>query len=351
MDAVKRLPLQMRGRGCRLILPLLFLAVLTVSLDAQEDFQRRVAVLDFEAVGVSRDLAIEAQNAVERALYDVRGLQLIERGRIDLILREQEMQLSDLADQDTAVEVGRLLAANTVVTGVVTRPEAPWLTVKVLDVETGAVLFVGDASVGRSSLMDTVARRLARGAEKILFPERYEPLLMSLGGCAQMAVPFTDLADLVTVGAGASAFAELENLGLNNLVFGLRMGLLVLPGQTDNTKYLMNIPISVSAGYRWDVFKSMFVQPTIIAGAAANILSWDPDGYVVGFDEPEYEVEAEVVPLAGAGISIGYPTRSWNLKLDIETLVMFERNARIIILSVNVGVYRLIYNSRERPKS
>ena len=350
MNAVKRSPLQMRERGRRLVLPFLLSAVLTISLDAQEDFERRVAVLDFEAVGVSQDLAIEAQHAVERALYEIRGLQLIERGRIDLILQEQEMQLSDLADQDTAVRVGRLLAANKVVTGVVARPEAPWLTVKVLDVETGVVLFVGDASIGRRNRIDEVVRKLARDAEKILFPERYEPLLLSLGGCAQMAVPFTDLADLVTVGAGASAYVDLENLGVNNLVCGFRTGLLFLLGQTDNTNYLMSIPMSVSTGYRRDVFNSVFVQPTLIAGAATNILSWDPDGYVVGFDEPVYEVEAEVVPLVGAGISIGYPTRSWNPKVDIEALVMFERNASIILLSVNVGAYKPIYSSREEPK-
>jgi hypothetical protein len=351
MAAVKSSPVQMRGLGLRVVLPFVLSAVLVFSLDAQEAFQRRVAVLDFEAVGVAEDLVIEAQHAVERALYEIRGIQLIERGKIDLILREQEMQLSDLADQETAVRVGRLLAANTVVTGVVARPENPKLTVKVLDVETGAVLFVGDASVGRRNRIDTVARRLARESEMILFPGRYEPLLLSLGGCAQMAVPFTDLADLVTVGAGASAYADLENFGVNNLVLGLRTGLLFLGGQTDNTNYLMSIPMSVSVGYRWDVLGPMFVQPTLIAGAAANILSWDPDGYVVGFDEPVYEVEAEVVPLAGAGISIGYPTRSWSLKLDIETLVMFERDARIIFLSVNVGAYRLIYNAREGPKS
>ena len=40
-----------------------------------------------------------------------------------------------------------------------------------------------------------------------------------------------------------------------------------------------------------------------------------------------------------------------SIQIDVETLVMFERNARIIILSVNVGVYRLIYNSWEGPKS
>jgi hypothetical protein len=351
MDAVKRSPLLMKMWVRRLVLPFLFLTVLTISLGAQEEFERRVAVLDFEAVGVPQELAIEAQHAVERALYEVREIQLIERGRIDLILQEQEMQLSDLADQDTAVRVGRLLAANTVVTGVVARPEAPWLTVKVLDVETGAVLFVGDASIGRRNRIDAVTRRLIREAEKTLFPERYEPLLLSLGGCAQMAIPLTDLADLVTVGAGANGYAELQNLYVNNLVFGLRTGLLFLPGQTDNTNYFMDIPISVSTGYRWDVFDSMFVQPTLIAGAAVNILSWDPDGYVVGFDQPEYEVEAEIVPLAGGGISFGYTTRSWNPKVDIEALIMFERNSRNVLLSVNVGAYRTIYNSKEEPKT
>jgi hypothetical protein len=139
-----------------------------------------------------------------------------------------------------------------------------------LDVETGAVLFVGDASIGRKNRIDAVARKLSREAEKILFPERYEPLLLSLGGCARMAVPFADLAELVTAGAGISAYADLENLGVNNLVFGLQTGLLFLPGQTDNTNYLMSVPISISTGYRWDVFNSMFVQPTLIAGAAVN---------------------------------------------------------------------------------
>jgi hypothetical protein len=348
---VKRSTMQMRGWWCRLLLPFMLSAVLTISLGAQEALERRVAVLDFEAVGVSHELAVEAQNAVERALYGMKGLQLIERGRIDLILREQEMQLSDLADQDTAVQVGRLLAANTVVTGVVARAEAPQLTVKVLDVETGAVLFVGDASIGRRNRIDAVAHKLAREAEKILFPERYEPLLLSLGGSAQMAVPFADLSDLVTIGAGVGAHAELENLGVKNLIFGLRTGLRFLPGQTDNTKYLMNVPMSISAGYRWDVFSSFFLQPSLIAGIAVNILSWDPDGYVVGFDEPVYEVEAELVPTAGAGISFGYANRRWKPRIDLETLVIFEGNTRVFLLSINVGATTTIYNSREEPKS
>ncbi len=347
---MKRSPFPVGLQRRRLVLSVVFLAALSILLNAEET-DRRVAVLDFESVGIPLELAIEAQHAVERALYEVRGLRLIERTRIDLLIREQEMQLSDLADQDTAVEVGRLLAANTVVTGVVARPEDPWLTVKVLDVETGAVLFVGDASVGRRNRIPAVARRLSRSAEKILFPERYEPLLLTLGSGAQMAIPFTTLAELVTVGPGVIAYADLENPGVNNLILGLRTGLSFLPGRTENTNYFMSIPMIASAGYRWDVLGPVFIQPTLIAGVAANVLSWDPDGYVVGFDDPVYELEAEIVPLLGLGVPLGYPSKSWNLKVDVETIVMFERSTRMILLSVSIGVYRLVYNSGQEPQA
>ena len=72
---------------------------------------------------------------------------------------------------------------------------------------------------------------------------------------------------------------------------------------------------------------------------------------MVGFDEPVYELEAEIVPLLGFGVSFGYPSRSWNLKVDVETLVMFEQSSRMILLSVGVGVYRLVYNSGQEPKA
>ncbi len=59
-----------------------------------------------------------------------------------------------------------------------------------------------------------------------------------------------------------------------------------------------------------------------------------------GIYDPVYELEAEIVPLLGFEISFGYPSRSWNLKVEVETLVMFEQSSRMILLSVGVGVYK-----------
>jgi TolB-like protein len=42
---------------------------------------------------------------------------LVERGKLDLLLSEQELALSDLMDTENAIEIGRFLAANYIVTG------------------------------------------------------------------------------------------------------------------------------------------------------------------------------------------------------------------------------------------
>jgi hypothetical protein len=58
---------------------------------------------------------------------------LVERGKLDLLLSEQELALSDLMDTENAIEIGRFLAANYIVTGTVI------VFGRVIDVATGEV--------------------------------------------------------------------------------------------------------------------------------------------------------------------------------------------------------------------
>ncbi|MEE8440668.1 MAG: FlgO family outer membrane protein, partial [Spirochaetia bacterium] len=46
-------------------------------------------------------------------------VRLVERDRIDSILEEQELSLSALMDTDTAIRIGRLMAADYLVTGTI----------------------------------------------------------------------------------------------------------------------------------------------------------------------------------------------------------------------------------------
>jgi len=75
-------------------------------------------------------------------------LTLVERGKLDLVLAEQELALSDLMDTSRAITVGRFLAANYIVTGsVIEMASTVVIFGRVINVETGEVESVAQVIV------------------------------------------------------------------------------------------------------------------------------------------------------------------------------------------------------------
>lgn len=75
-------------------------------------------------------------------------LTLVERERLDALLAEQELALSDLMDTERALEVGRFLAANFIVTGSVIEMAASVVIFgRVINVESGEVESVAQVIV------------------------------------------------------------------------------------------------------------------------------------------------------------------------------------------------------------
>ena len=75
-------------------------------------------------------------------------LTLVERQKLSAILQEQEISLSDLMDTSKAISIGKLLAANYIVTGTVV--EMSNLVVifgRIINVETGEVESVAQVIV------------------------------------------------------------------------------------------------------------------------------------------------------------------------------------------------------------
>ena len=50
-------------------------------------------------------------------LVGVGGFEVVERGQLDVLMRESQLQVTDLFDEYTAVAIGRLSGANLVVLG------------------------------------------------------------------------------------------------------------------------------------------------------------------------------------------------------------------------------------------
>ncbi len=98
----------------------------------------RVAVIPFNAIGISAADTLGITLLFETALQNTGAFDLIEQTRAEAILEAQEYSLSDCTDEFCAVEIGKLLAAEQIIIGTVGKiGKIYYLNVKLIEVETG----------------------------------------------------------------------------------------------------------------------------------------------------------------------------------------------------------------------
>jgi TolB-like protein len=129
-----------------------------------------VAVMPFKDLsGKKASIGEAIRETVTTDLKDISGLRVIERGNIDKILAEQNLQAKrDDLDATSTVKVGKLLGASLIVTGAYqeAKPNVR-LTARFVKVETGEI--VGTAKVDGSTtdflkLQDKVTAQLLKSA-------------------------------------------------------------------------------------------------------------------------------------------------------------------------------------------
>ena len=103
--------------------------------------QLPIAVLDFEAEGISGS---EARILTDRFRFELlrTGLyKVIEREMIDEIIYEQGLQQSGCVSTECIVEVGRVIGVHQIITGSIGRIEDIYtISARIIDVETGQII-------------------------------------------------------------------------------------------------------------------------------------------------------------------------------------------------------------------
>jgi hypothetical protein len=115
------------------------------SVSAQTpDSRLVVAVLDFQiSETMDRNLAstladYTRETAVRAGTYD-----LVDRGNIEAIMQEQELQASELVSEEKAVEIGKLAGAELIAKGSVTLTDGAYaISLQLIDVETARIVKV-----------------------------------------------------------------------------------------------------------------------------------------------------------------------------------------------------------------
>ena len=102
-----------------------------------------VAVTRVEALGVDTKTARLVEDVLHSELSKQPMLRLVERNRLDALLREQELQLSGITNTESAARAGNILGIDKIVFGSIARYESQYIryvvSIRMVDVESATV--------------------------------------------------------------------------------------------------------------------------------------------------------------------------------------------------------------------
>lgn len=121
-----------------------------------------LTVLPFEQRGVVLEKSVAFQDNLVDSLVDRDRFRVVEREKLESILQEQKLSRTQLIDKDTALKLGKLVAAQSIITGSIIETRSGIEVVgRVIDTETSDILATEDVY---GEIKDLPAlRKLAQG--------------------------------------------------------------------------------------------------------------------------------------------------------------------------------------------
>jgi TolB-like protein len=149
-----------------------------------------ISVIPFEQKGTVSEASVAFQDNLIAALVDRDRFRVLERDKLDLILQEQKLSRSDLIDRSTALRLGRLVAAQSIISGSIIETRAGIeIVARMIDTETSEIMATEDVYDEAKDL--PALRSLAEGMA-IKFHREF-PLLGGLVIQSKGKQIFTDL--------------------------------------------------------------------------------------------------------------------------------------------------------------
>lgn len=103
--------------------------------------QERLAVFDFRVTsGMTDEVAVTLTNKFRNEMSKTGLYTMVERSAMEQVLDEQRFSASDLADENKAIALGKLLSASKVVVADIGKIDNTYSTfVRMIDVQTGSI--------------------------------------------------------------------------------------------------------------------------------------------------------------------------------------------------------------------
>jgi hypothetical protein len=270
-----------------------------LTLQFKDKAVSRIAVLDFtqDAVTTKLSLSITEQLKLKLANRN-RSIQIVERNYIDRILEEQRLGLNPLFDETKAVDIGKLVSADAIVTGILIEESGDVrCNVKIVKVETGVL--IGGVSILLGTPMSLAERPVPSVTEdKVLIPIRKavntsdNDYLLLMNGREIVCHILADTGTVFLMQLSKPNGRLIEREIHKNEVFSVTMR-----GETEEILYMQDEMLgniySVDemryylAGEN-DARQNFKAWPTFAVGFAlcAGVSVWGGDGYITAVGPP-----------------------------------------------------------------
>jgi len=315
---------------------LLIISILFVFTIPAASADLRLAVLDLSAVNVPDFYAGTVRDRIEVSLYKSNKIELLERNKVQLVLKEHNLISSACKDDSCAVQIGKFLSATHVIVGNVAYLDRYTITLRVVDVSRGKIVYADSESVPARPQIDGASMKIAaRILEHIegIHPDSSlsskHPFILSIeGGYVQPIGVFSRIA---RGGYSVSLTGAVNNVGVNNLYLGIKGGFNRFWGK-DDVNYSYIVPFMAMVGYTFNFPKSFFISPALSAGGSWNYMKKDRSnskGIIEPVINPELSIGYKIIPEISIFISAGY-------------FAIFERNTVIQMFSAYTGLTFMI---------
>ena len=130
---------------------------------AAEEKDHVIAVAETVGVEISENSRRLVQDIIITELGRVEYLSTVERGRLETVFQEQELQLSGITDTENAAAIGEIVNATLIVVTVVNQAGLGYdLSARVVDVETGEIVTTERTPIASQSDLPNGAQHVAQ---------------------------------------------------------------------------------------------------------------------------------------------------------------------------------------------
>jgi len=151
---------------------LLIILIFIIKVDLFADPLKKLALLSFTTNNVPRKYERIVKDMFEISLYKTGSVKILERQQMNMILEEQGLQMSGCIDNSCAVEIGKILSADFIAYGTVTKFKKIGISIKVVNVKNSMIDFAEsqkiDSEKDFQSAVDSITAKLILKIKKSL---------------------------------------------------------------------------------------------------------------------------------------------------------------------------------------